>query len=173
MSSFQQFPDRNRDMQDGIERHVFGKLEWLDSGAIMKVRGNGTVDEEVILINIGQAMNLPENTNTEVIVLASGSDTNMKFALLTIPRDKQRPWKEGTGGIQHPTDPNRALEFNEKRTWLTDGNYAVGESGTIEVRDGKVYVRGDLVIGGDLEVTGNIRGPLPSGTGSPPPPFEE
>lgn len=172
MTSFQTFRERNRDMQDYVERHVFGKLEWLDSGAVMRVRGNGTVDEEVILINIGQGMNFPEDTNTEVLLLASGSDTNMKFGILTIPRDKQRPWKEGTGGVQHPTDPDRALEFNDKRTHLTDGNYAVGEGGTLEVRDGKVYVRGDLVIGGNLEVNGVIKGPQPTGGASPPPPFE-
>lgn len=172
MTSMIGFPDRNRDMQDGLERHVFGSIEYLDSGAVMKVRGNGTVDEEVILLNLGQGMNFPKDTNTEVFLMASGSDTNMKFALLTIPRDKQRHWKEGTGGVQHPTDPERAMEFNDKRTHLTDGNYAVG-SGEFEVKDGKIYFRGDVFIGGDLNVTGAIKGPLPSGGATPPPGFEE
>lgn len=173
MSSFNQFRDRNRDMQDGTERHVFGSIEYLGTGAIVKVRGNGTIDEEAVVVNLGIGSTFADNENTEVLLLASGSDTNLKFALITIPRDKQRKWESGTGGIQHPSDPERALEFNEKRTWLTDGNYAVGDGGTFEVKDGKIYMRGDLHVGGNLLVSGSIVGPLPSGSAGPVPAFEK
>jgi hypothetical protein len=159
MTTFESFPSRNRDVQDGIERMVFGKLTHLGTGTVATLRGNGTQDEEVVVVNIGQGMNFAENTNTEVLVFASGSDTNMKFAMLTIPRDKQRPWKEGTGGVQHPTDPDRALEFNDKRTHLTDGNYAVGENGTLEVRGGTVYIRGDLIVEGKVTANEKVRTP--------------
>ena len=174
MTSFNTFRDRNRDMQDATERHVFGEIQWLETGALVKVTGNGTVDDEAVVVNLGIGQNFPKDTNTEVLLLASGSDTNLKFALITIPRDKQRQWPEGGGGVQHPSDPERALEFNEKRTWLTDGKYAVGENGYFEVVDGKIYIRGDAVISGnlgvngDLTVGGNINGPLPSGGGQTP-----
>lgn len=174
MTSFNKFEDRNRDMQDATERHVFGELTWLDTGAIIKVKGNGTVDEEAVVVNLGVGSNFATDTNTEVLLLASGSDTNLKFALITIPRDKQRKWPSGGGGIQHPSDPDRAMEFNEKRTWLTDGNYAVGGGGTFEVRGGNIYFRGDAVISGNLGVNGNltvggaIHGPEPSGGGQTP-----
>jgi hypothetical protein len=160
MTSMFNFSERNRDQQDGVERHVWGKLEHFNTGATIKVRGNGTVDEEAIVLNTGVGYNYPENTNTEVFLLASGSDTNLKFALVTIPRDKQRPWAEGTGGIQHPTDPNRAMEFNSKRTWLEDGTYAFGRGGEIELKDGKLYVRADIYC--NTIHAKNIIGPEPT-----------
>lgn len=173
MTSFNKFPDRNRDMQDGTERHVFGEIEYLGSGAKIKVRGNGTVDEEAIVVNLGIGQSFGKDTNTEVLLLASGSDTNLKFALITIPRDKQRAWQEGSGGIQHPSDPERALEFNDKRTHLTDGKYAVGEDGMLEIVDGKMYIRGDLYVEKNLLVGGSIVGPLPSPGPVIIPPFEK
>jgi len=160
------FPSRNRDMQDLFERMVFGKLTHLDTGAVVTLRGNGTQDEEVVVLNIGQSMNLPENFNTEVLVLASGSDTNLKFALLTIPRDKQRPWKEGTGGIQNPTDPDKAIEFNDKRTHVTENNFAVGDSGIFEVKDGKVYIRAELVVEGRVTSNDRFKSPNPGENGT-------
>lgn len=172
MTSFNTFRDRNRDMQDSTERHVFGEITWLDTGATVKVTGNGTVDEEAVVVNLGIGQNFPKDTNTEVLLLASGSDTNMKFAIITIPRDKQRQWPEGGGGVQHPSDPDRAVEFNSKRTWLADGAYAFGNGGEMELLDGKIYIRSPVVVGGDLSVNGNltvagaIHGPEPSGGGS-------
>lgn len=166
MTSFNNFPERNRDMQDNMERMVFGKLTNLGTGATVKLRGNGTEEEEVVVLNIGQGMNFPENTNTEVFVLMSGSDSNAKFALLTIPRDKQRPWGEGKGGIQNPMDPNKAIEFNEKRTWATEGNFAVGDNGIFEVKDGKVYIRADVVVEGQVTSNNRFKSPNPGVTGT-------
>jgi len=173
MTSFNNFQERNRDMQDGTERHVFGEIEYLDTGAIVKVRGNGTQDEEAVVVNLGLGQSFGKNHNTEVLLLMSGSDSNLKFALITIPRDKQRKWDEGTGGVQHPTDPERALEFNKKRTWLTDGEYAVGDGGYLEVKGGKIYVRGDLYVEKNLLVGGSIIGPEPSPGPVVIPPFEK
>jgi hypothetical protein len=165
MTSMEQFAGRNRDMQDNLERMVFGKLTHLGTGAVVKLRGNGTEDEEVRVINIGQGMNFAENTNTEVLVIASGSDTNMKFALLQIPADKQRPWGEGNGGIQNPTDPDKAIEFNSKRTWLTEGNAAIGPDGIFEVKDGKVYIRAELVVEGQVTSNNRFKSPNPGVNG--------
>ncbi len=170
MTSFESFQSRNRDVQDGVERHVFGEIFFdKDNGAYMKVRGNGTEDEEVIVLNTGLGQHYSKDTNTEVVLFASGSDTGLKFGLITIPRDKQRQWKEGTGGVQHPTDPDKALEFNAKRAWITD-NFAV-LMGMLEVKDGEVYIRGTLKA--QTVEAGNFVGPIPSGSMSPIPGFEE
>ena len=45
------------------------------------------------------------------MLLASSSDTTLKMALLTIPKDKQRRWEEGHGGVQH-TGANFALTIS-------------------------------------------------------------
>lgn len=168
MTSFNQFPDRNRDMQDGVERFVWGEMEYLETGAVMKLRGNGTEEEEVLVLNIGQSMNFPKDKNTEVFVLASGSDTGMKFALLTIPRDKQRKWAENTGGIQNPTDPDKAVEFNSKRTHATESNFAVGDNGIFEVKDGKVYIRAELIVEGQITSNNRFVSPNDGERGSQP-----
>lgn len=147
MTTANEFADQVRVGQDGFERGLWGKLSYVDgAGAVLTVRGTDTVDEEVVVINIGHAMNLPENSNTEVFMLVSGTDTTQKYAILTIPRDKQRPWAEGTGGIQNPTDPDKAVEFNGKRTHVTENNFAVGPGGTLEIVGDTVYVRGNLVV---------------------------
>lgn len=170
MTTFNQFHDRNRDMQDGFERHVWGEQEFDEkSGTKITVRGTGTVDQEAIVMNNGVGMHYPKNKNTEVFLLAAGSDTANKFALLTIPRDKNRAWKEDTNGIQSIHDAKRALEFNQKRTYVDDPNFAT-RSGVLEVKGNTVYIRGDLVVGGDLSIAGDLRvqgriiGPLPSGS---------
>jgi hypothetical protein len=176
---------RNYDQQDGIERHVWGQQTYQEKGgAIIKVRGTDSVDEEAVVLAGGFGFHLPENSNTEVILFSSGSDTTQKYAMPTIPRDKQRHWKEGTGGVQHPTDGKRAVEFNEKRTYVDDDNFAT-RSGVFEVIGNTLYIRGNLVVdgdislngalsaagdvnvGGNLSVGGVINGPLPSGAGSP------
>lgn len=147
MTTWTNYPIRNRDQQDGFERHVWGRLQYLpDAGAIVTVRGTDTQDEEAPVLNIGYGVNFSSNFNTEVMLVSLGSDTGQKYAIVTIPRDKQRQWREGTGGVQHPSDPERALEFNSTRTHLTDGNFAVGESGVLEVRGDTVYIRGKLVV---------------------------
>lgn len=155
MTTFNQFTDRNRDMQDGIERHVYGAQEYTDAGAIIRVRGTGTVDEEAVVLTQGYSFNLPQDYNTEVFLLASSSDTTLKYALMSLPRDKQRPWAEGVGGVQHPTDPERALEFNAKRTYVDDSKFAT-RGGVLEIDGDNVIIRGNLRVSGDLVVNGSI-----------------
>jgi hypothetical protein len=160
--SFQKLRERNRDMNDGLERHVWGEQQYLDgAGSIIKVRGTDTNDEEAPVLNNGTSFNLPKDSNSEVMLLASSSDTTLKMAVLTIPRDKQRKWKEGTGGVQHPTDPEQALEFNDKRAHVTQNKFAIGDAGEIEVKGDTVYFRvKKLVIDGELIVNTKIKTPL-------------
>lgn len=181
MTTHKNFPGRNRDMQDANERHVFGKLKYLDkAGAVVTVNGTGTQDQEAIVLNSGYGMSFDDDTNAEVILLSLGSDRSQKFAMLSIPRDKQRKWGAGKGGVQNPLDPEKALEFNGKRTWVTEKAFAVGQ-GLIEVIDGEVIIRGKLRVqddiesggkvqaGGDVSTAGSFIGPEPSGSGTKPP----
>ena len=183
MTTHKNFHERNRDAQDGTERHVFGKLVYLDkAGAIVTVNGTGTQDQEAIVLNSGYGMNFEDDENTEVFLVSSGSDKSQKFAIVTIPRDKQRKWGKGRGGIQNPLDPDKAVELNEKRVHATDPNFAVGQ-GLVEVIDGKVYIRANVQIGGELLVNGQVQaggnvstaarfiGPEPSGSGEAPGPI--
>lgn len=148
--------ERARDVQDYNERHVWGEIEYVkDAGSVIRVRGTGTEDLEMPVINAGYGFHLPKNSNAEVLAFSMGSDTNMKFALPTLPHDKQRQWAEGTGGVQAPDDPERFLEFNKKRTWLKDGAYAFGSGGTLEINGNSVVIRGNLTITGDINVNGN------------------
>lgn len=156
MTTFNRFPDRNRDMQDGFERGVWGKITYTNNGATMTVRGTQTVDEEVVVLISMFGFSYGEDHNSEVFMFAGGSDTMQKYALPMIPRDKQRAWKEGTGGMQHPSDPERALEMNDKRAYMDDPNFATRD-GIFEVKDGTLYIRGDVFVDGDLSVAGNIR----------------
>lgn len=160
MTSLNNFQSRNYDAQDGTERHVFGEMEQTDTGTYLTLRGNGTQEQEAVMLHTGFSFAFPKNTNTEVIVFSSGSDTNLKFALPTIPRNKQRKYAEGVGGLQHPMDPTRAIEFNKKRTWLEDGTYAFGRGGEIELKDGKLYVRAELYV--DTIHANTIIGPDPT-----------
>lgn len=182
MTTGKTFDERNRDMQDVNERMMFEKLTYTDkSGAHIAVKGSGTQDDEIPVINTGFGFNLPEGTQAEVMVMADGSDVASKMALMTLPRDKQRKWAESTGGVQNPLDPEKAVELNTKRTHVTEDNFAVSMEGVLEVKDGAVYIRGDLHVEGDLYVGGkivaggnvstaqNFIGPDPSGSGSPPP----
>lgn len=148
--------ERPRDIQDLAERHVFGEIEYVSgAGSVIRVRGTGTEDLEMPVINTGYGFNLSKDYDAEVISFSLGSDTNLKFALPTIPHNKQRQWAVGTGGVQHPTDPERFLEFNDKRTWLKDGAYAFGEGGALEISGNNVTIRGDVTIAGKLNVNGD------------------
>ena len=172
MTTFADYSERTRDVQDGFERHVWGKQEYIDGkGAIIKVRGTGSEDVEAPVMNMGYSFNLKDNTDTEVFLMSGGSDTNMKFAITTIPFAKQRKWKEGTGGIQNPNDGDKAFEFNDKRAHVTDKNFAVGD-GLIEVKDGKVYIRADVIISGLATVNGNVVTPTVTAGTAPMPGFE-
>lgn len=125
---------RTRDIQDGTERGLWGKLTYEPgSGAHMTVRGTGTIDEEVPFLNTGYGFNLDDDSNAEVVMLALGSDPNDKVAIATIARDLQHPWAPGQGGVQSPTDPSRRLEFNGDETWLKDGSYKLGNNKEVSV----------------------------------------
>ena len=162
MTSFTQFRERSRDMNDGTERHVWGKLEYVkNAGAIIKVRGTDTEDQEAAVLNVGGvSFKVKEKFNTEVMLLASSSDTTLKMALLTIPKDKQRRWMEGHGGVQHPTDDTFALDFSDNLAHITQNKFAVGEKGEFEVKGDKVYIRAsEIIIQGELVVNKFIRTP--------------
>lgn len=173
MTSNHRFRERNRDIQDGTERHVWGEQEFVDgAGSVVRVRGTGTQDEEAPVIVGVVSFNLPKDTNAEVFLLSNGSDTNQKFAVITIPRDKQRQWKEGNGGVQHPTDPDFAVEFNGKRCHVTKGKFAVGETGILEIVDGQAYFRGNVTIDGTLTVNGGVVTPVVTQGTAPVPGFD-
>lgn len=171
MTGFLTFRDRSRDVQDGWERHVWGKQEYTGQGSIIKVRGTDTNDEEANVLNIGgTSFNVKEKFDTEVMLLSSSSDTNMKMALLIIPADKQRRWMEGHGGIQHPTDGEFALDFSDDKAHLTKNKFAVGEKGEFEVKGDAIYMRASkVIITGELVVNKEIKTPnVSQGSENPP-----
>lgn len=173
MTSFSSESGDRRDRQDLVERHVFGAQEYVaGAGSVVRVRGTGTEDQEATVINAGYGFNLAKDTNAEVMLLSAGSDTNMKFALMTIPHDKQRQWKEGRGGVQNPLDASHALEFKDGKVHLTKGEFAVGESGIVEVKDGVVYIRGNLVVSGTVTANGQVITPTVSSGTEPIPGFD-
>ena len=141
--SFTRFRERSRDVQDGTERHVWGEQEYLKSaGSIIKVKGTDSEDQEASVLNIGGvSFNLKKDSDSEVFLLASSSDTTLKVAMMTIPKDKQRRWMEGAGGVQHPTDPEFALDFSDKLAHITKNLFAVGEKGEFEVKGEEMYIR--------------------------------
>lgn len=157
--SFERFPTRSKDMQDGIERHVWGEQEFVDkAGSVIRVRGTDTQDEEAVVVNTGYGFHVPKDFNTEVFLLAGNSDTTQKYAMLSIPRDRQRPWKENTGGVQDPLDPARALEFNRKRAYMDVEAFAT-RGGIFEILDGKVYIRAELIVEKDISTAGTFVSP--------------
>jgi hypothetical protein len=162
MTSYTRFRERSRDMNDGTERHVWGKQEYIkNAGSIIKVRGTDTEDQEAgVLVIGGVSFNVKEKFNTEVMLLSSSSDTTLKMALLTIPKDKQRRWQEGHGGVQHPTDDTFALDFSDSLAHLTKNKFAVGEKGEFEVKGEEIYIRcKKVIIDGELIVNKRIRTP--------------
>jgi hypothetical protein len=172
MTSFQRYPERTRDVQDGTERHVWGKQEYIKgAGSIIKVRGTDTEDLEASVLNIGgTSFNVKEKFNTEVFLLASSSDTQLKMAVLTIPKDKQRKWMEGHGGVQHPTDNTFALDFSDDLAHITKNKFAVGDKGELEVKGDKAYVRvSEMIVTGKLYVNEKIYTPdVVQGSKDPP-----
>lgn len=162
MTSFTRYRESRRDMNDFFERHVFGKQEYIkNAGSIVKVRGTGSEDEEAMVMNVGGvSFNVKEKFNTEVMLLSGSSDTTLKMALLTIPKDKQRRWEEGHGGVQHPTDDTFALDFSDSMAHLTKNKFAVGEKGEFEVKGDTIYMRAKkVVIEGELVVNKLVKTP--------------
>lgn len=158
MTTDRRFSDRNRDIQDGTEVHVYSKKEYVkDGGSVVRVKGTGTTDDEVIVANSGYGFNLPEDSNAEVLVMADGSDMTRKIGFMQIPHDKQREWPEGTGGTQHPTDPSRFIEFNGDETHLSDGVFILGkEKGVkVTVSGGEITMEfTKLTLKGNVEIEG-------------------
>ena len=162
---------RSKDLQDNLERHVHGELEYVEGGgAIVKVSGTDSKDEETILINVGSAFKLKKDHDAEVFLLASSSDTQLKVALITIPHDKQRRWPEGEGGIQHPTDDEFSLHFSDKLAHITKNKFAVGEKGEFEIKgDQGVFRVSKLIVDGELVVNKKIITPeIVQGSEKPP-----
>lgn len=176
MTSFTRFRERSRDMNDGTERHVWGKQEYIEkAGSIIKVRGTDTEDQEAAVLNIGGvSFNVKEKFNTEVMLLSSSSDTTLKMALLTIPKDKQRRWMEGHGGVQHPTDDTFALDFSDENgAQITKNKFAVGEKGELQVDEKNGYLRLDkVIITGELIVNKKIWSPEYGNKSEDPPEFK-
>jgi hypothetical protein len=173
MSDFTRYRERSGDVQDGTERHVWGKQEYISgAGSIIKVRGTDTEDQEAEVVNLGQGFNVKKDFNTEVFLLSSSSDTHLKQALLSIPKDKQRKWEEGHGGIQHPTDNTFALDFSDDMAHLTKNKFAVGEKGEFEVKGDTAYFRTKkVVIDGELIVNKEVKSPAYNSGNEAPPGF--
>jgi hypothetical protein len=168
------FRERSRDMNDGIERHIHKKKKYIEGqGSIIEVNGTDSGDQEAMVINTGAGFNLKEDHDAEVYLMASSSDTQLKMAFMQIPFDKQRRWPEGEGGIQHPTDDEFALHFNDKMAHITKNKFAVGEKGEFEVKGDEVYIRAKKIIfDGELHVTGIIKTPQVTTGPEKPPGFE-
>ena len=160
MTDFTRSKSATRDRQDHVERGTWGILEYVDgAGAVMSVRGTGTLDEEVPVLNSGYGFNLSQDSNAEVVMISLGADVNDKVALPTIPRDQQHKWPAGTGGVQNPTDPNRRIEFNGDETWIKDGAYVYGhdraQTVTIDGDNVSVQLAGgqSITIAADSSIT--------------------
>lgn len=175
MTSFTRFRESRRDMNDGLERHVWGKQDyWKGAGSTIKVRGTDSGDEEAAVLNLsGVGFNVKKDFNTEVLLLSSSSDTTLKMALLTIPKDKQRRWEEGHGGVQHPTDDEFALDFSDDIAHLTKEKFGVGAKGQFEVKGNEVYMRADkVIITGELIVNKKVWTPDVGNKTEDPPEFK-
>ena len=157
MTSMNRYAGRNRDQQDHIERHVWGEIEYVDeAGAVIRVKGTGTEDEEAVVLNQNSGFNLAKDSDAEVVLLAGASDTNQKFALLQLPHKTQRAWGEGSGGIQHPNNGGRAVEINDEMTHAIDRVVHLHVDGVVKVTDGLVTIDGDLIVNGDITVNGDV-----------------
>lgn len=148
MSAYKDHSDRSRDTQDGTERHVYAELEAVDGGGhVVKVKGNGTENQEAIVMNIGGVgLHMPKDTNAEVHLFSGNGDTCLRFAVICIPHDKEHKWKEGHSGLQKWDDPKRRLQFGPERAHLTDENAAIGKKGNFEAKGNDSYIRGQIYL---------------------------
>ena len=148
MSSFNDFADKNRDGQDATERHKFEELKFGEGGATVSVAGNGTEDDDCVVLAIGGAiLNLPKGTNAEVHLLSGGDDTGAKFAIICGPRDKQYKSKPGEAWTQDPMEPNKRVGFTVNGVRIVgtkSGTIAIGDKGELEIdKDGAtIWARG-------------------------------
>jgi hypothetical protein len=171
--TFLPYSARSKDVQDGVERHVYGELTYEEQGSTIKVKGTDTEDQEAFTMIGSASFKLKKDTDAEVFLLASSSDTQLKVAVLTVPHDKQRRWPENEGGVQHPTDQDFALHFSDKLAHLTKNKFAVGEKGEFEVKGDAVYIRAKkVIIDGELVVNKVIKTPQVVQGKEDPPGFE-
>ena len=172
--TFLPYSARSRDVQDGVERHVWHELKYEEQGSTIKVKGTDTEDEEATVLVIGGAgFKLKKDHDAEVFLLSSSSDTQLKVAVLTTPHDKQRRWPEGEGGVQHPTDGDFAFHFSDKLAHVTKNKFAVGEKGEFEVKgDQGVFRVKKLIVDGELIVNKQIKTPQVIQGSEKPPSFE-
>ena len=137
MTTNKTFAERNRTMQDSFERTVFDSLKHIKAGSVVTVKGTATEDVEAVVLNTGFGFNPKKGSQAEVFLVAVGSDTGLKHALMSIQRDKQHQWEEGTGGVQNPEDPEKRLQFDGDGAWLKEGTIRIGPNG-----EGKITVSG-------------------------------
>lgn len=159
------YRERSRDIDEMLRRTVWGSQTYVPgAGSVMNVRGTDYLDEDVPVLNFGYSFNLPQDSNAEVITLAINSDTNQKMALPTLPRDQQRQWPEGSGGIQHPTNPNMYIQFSDNGAVLDiagttvtvadDGAVTITTTNQVTVDAPQSQFTGDVAIDGSLFVNG-------------------
>lgn len=171
MTTFVPYGARSRDVQDGVERHIWHELKYEEQGSTIKVKGTDTQDEEATVLVIGGAgFKLKKDHDAEVFLLSSSSDTQLKVAVLTTPHDKQRRWPEGEGGVQHPTDDEFSLHFSDKLAHVTKNKFAVGEKGEFEIKgENGVFRVKKLIVDGELVVNKKIITPeIVQGSEKPP-----
>lgn len=141
--------DQERDAQDVVERHVYSELSFDAGGAKVHIKGNGTEDVDVPVLFVGQLHNLPKDTDAEVHLVGNGSDTDLKLAFITGPRDKHYKSKAGESWGQDPLDPDVRHGYTPNGLrFAAKGGKTIAEwsMGLIEVDvDNKlIYFRGDV-----------------------------
>jgi hypothetical protein len=77
----------------------------------VSVSGNGTQDIDVPVLFLGQLHNMPQDTNAEVHLIGNGSDTDLKYAFVTGPRDKHYKSNPGESWGQNPLDPDSRVGY--------------------------------------------------------------
>lgn len=120
--------------QDQVTTEVWGERTDVDgAGSVLSVRTTRGDDEELPVVNFGYSFNVAADTDTEVMTLNLGADPNAKVAIPILPLSSQRQWPVGTGGVQHPTDAGRYIEFNGDETHLSDGTFVVGSNREVTI----------------------------------------
>lgn len=145
--------DPERNAQDVIERHVYSELTITSTGAKVSINGNGTQDVDVPVLFLGQLHNMPKDTNAEVHIIGNGSDTDLKYALVTGPRDKHYKSKVGESWGQNPLDPKSRVGYtpNGVRLAANTDKQTIAEWSTgmfeIDVANNKIYCRVPVYFG--------------------------
>ena len=156
MSTITSWVMRNKDAANNIELTVFESQNYKDSGGYITVSGTDSKSLNIPVLNIGYSFNLPDKTDSEVLLLGDTSDVNHQIAIMTLPKNISKHWQPKTGGIQNPLDGDKNIEFNPKRVHIREDNVALGNKAQIEIQDNNIILRGDVIISGDLHVQGNI-----------------